>query len=498
VAVELTRRTALTTALTGVAAAGLVAARGSEAATRALPRTTDLALHAARRLTYGATPAVVAHLRQVGLAAWLDEHLTTNPDSAGEVAGAGSSSLPLPSALVAMVKPDASKDLQAATFARAAWADHQLHELLVEFWSNHLSIAMLPEDPFIGVLKIADDRDVIRKNALGTYSDMLVASVQSPAMLTYLSNRYSQRPHPNENYARELLELHTVGVGAKYGQRSVRDAAKVLSGLSLDEQGMFSYRESWHVTGPVRVLGWHHANADPAKGLDVALSLVRYLAAHPATAHRIAEKLVRRFVSDTPPPALVASAARTYRAHGTAIIPVVRHIVLSREFAHAADLKTQRPLEWAAQAVRTLGLEQDPSMHTDGEGVVQLLDRLGQTPFGWRQPDGYPDVTGAWATTASMLSRWNAAQQLVSGWVKGIKPLDVDALVGTPLPTTVAALADRISRRLLCRAPRRELRNALIRSTGKTAGAKLDQSSVRALAPGLAALVLSSPEAQVR
>ena len=496
--VELSRRAALTTALTGVAAAGLAAARGSDAAPAALPRTTDPALHAARRLTYGVTPAVVSRIRELGLAGWVGEQLGTQPDTAGGIAAAGSTSLPLPSTLVGTVVPDAPTNLQASTFARAAWGDHQLYELLVEFWSNHLSIAMLPEDRNVGVWKIDDDRDVIRKHALGTYSDMLVASVQSPAMLTYLSNRYSHAPHPNENYARELLELHTVGVGAGYGQRAVRDTAKVLSGLTLTDQGVFLYQKSWHVTGPVRVLGWRHANADAAKGLDVAVSLVRHLAVHPATAHRIAEKLVRRFVSDTPPPALVSSAARVYLAHDSAIVPVVRHILLSREFAHAADAKTQRPLEWAAQAVRMLGLEQDLSMHTDGRPVVRMLEELGQTPFGWRQPDGYPDVAPAWATTASMLSRWNASQALVSGWVKGIKPLDVDALVGAPVPRTVGALADRVSRRMLCHAPRRQLRAALVRSTGKSADTVLNQEAVRALTPALAALVLSSPEAQVR
>lgn len=496
--VELSRRTALTTALAGVTAAGLASARGSAAAARALPRTTDLALHAARRLSFGATPALVSHIRRVGLSAWLDEQLGGSPDTAGELAGAGSASIPLPASVVGKLKPDAATDLQAATFARAAWGDHQLHELLVELWSNHLSIPVLPEDRELGLLKIADDRDVIRANALGSFSDMLVASVQSPAMLTYLSNRHSRAPRPNENYARELLELHTVGVGARYTQRDVHDTAKVLSGLSVDERGLFVYQQAWHVTGPVRVLGWHTGNADPAKGLDVAISLVRYLAAHPATARRVAEKLVRRFVDDSPPPGLVASAARVYRAHGTAIVPVVRHIVLSREFAHAADSKSQRPLEWAAQAVRALGLQQDPSMHTQGSGVVRLLEELGQVPFGWRQPDGYPDVTGAWASTASMLARWNAAQALVAGRVKGIKPLDVDALVGTPVPTTVGALADRVARRVLQLAPRRDLRAALVRSTGRPAGTVLDQKAVRALTPALAALVLSSPEAQVR
>ena len=494
--VELSRRTALTTALTGAAFAGLAAARGSEAAVRSLPRTTDPALHAARRLSYGATPALVQHLRSVGLAAWLDEQLADTPDAPGTLAALGGTTLPLPPSVVVAAKSDLVTDLQAATFARAVWGERQLLELLVELFSNHLSVAV--ESPEVGPLKVADDRDVVRAHVLGTFADMLAASAQSPAMLTYLSNRSSRAPHPNENYARELLELHTVGVRAGYTQRDVRDAAKALTGLTVDDHGLFTYQASWHVTGPLRVLGWRHHNADPAKGLDVALSLVGYLARHPSTAHRVAEKLVRRFVSDTPPPALVASAARVYLQQGTAIPPVVRHVVLSPEFARSADRKTQRPLEWAALAARVLGLQQDPATHVHGDDLVHLLDRLGQTPFGWRQPDGYPDTAQAWATTASMLSRWNAAQQLVSGTAPGFQAFDVDAFVGTPVPTTVAALADRVARRVLCRAPRGTLRAALVRSTGLAAGASLDQAAVRRLAPGLAALVLSAPEAQVR
>jgi len=494
--VELSRRAALTTALSGVAAAGLVAAKTSDAASSALPRTSDAALHAARRLTFGATPAVVARIRALGLSGWLDEQLQDQPDVSGTVASLGTSMLPLPANVLTATKSDVVTDLRAATFARAAWGDHQLQELLVELWSNHLSISADREG--VGLLKAIDDREVVRAHALGTFTDMLVASVQSPAMLIYLSNAYSHAPHPNENYARELLELHTVGVRARYAQRDVRDAAKVLTGLTVDENGAFVYRPELHVSGPVRVLGWRNANADKARGLDVALSLVRYLAAHPSTAHRIAEKVVRRLVSDTPPAALVASAAKVYRANGTALVPVVRHVVLSAEFARAADRKTQRPFEWAAQAVRTLGLQQDPSMHTKGDGVVGMLHQLGQVPFGWVQPDGYPDTTAAWATTASMLARWNAAQALVSGRVEGIQPLDVNALVGSPAPTTVQALADRIAQRILCRTPRSQLRAALVRSTGRTGRSAVDGAQVAALTPALAALVLSSPEAQVR
>jgi uncharacterized protein (DUF1800 family) len=246
------------------------------------------------------------------------------------------------------------------------------------------------------------------------------------------------------------------------------------------------------------VLGWQHANDDPAEGLDVALSLARYLARHPSTAHRIADKLVRRLVGDSPPAGLVASAARVYLDHDTAIVPVVRHIVLSRDFAAASDRKAQRPFEWAAFAVRVLGLRQDPQMHLKGGGVVRFLEQLGQQPFGWRAPDGYPDTAGAWATTASLLARWNAAQALVNGQVEGLEPFDVDAFVGSPVPTTVGALADRVVGRVLCRAPRAQLRAALVRSTGRVATASVDQAAVRALTPSLAALVLSAPEAQVR
>jgi uncharacterized protein (DUF1800 family) len=486
----------MTTALTGAAAAGLLAARESQAATRSLPRTTDPALHAARRLSYGATPALVQHLRSVGLAAWLDEQLADSPDVAGALAALGGSTPPLPASLLVQAKPDVLTDLRAATFARAVWGERQLPELLVELFSNHLSIAA--DAPGVGALKLADDRDVVRANVLGTFSDMLAASVQSPAMLTYLSNRTSRRPRPNENYARELLELHTVGVRARYTPRDVRDAAKALTGLSVDDRGLFTYQAAWRVTGPVRVLGWSHPNTDAAKGLEVALSLVRYLATHPSTAHRVAEKLVRRFVSDTPPAGLVASAARVYLEQGTAIPPVVRHVVLSREFARSGDRKTQRPLEWAAFAARALGLQQAPAAHLHGDGLVGLLEKLGQAPFGWRQPDGYPDTAEAWATSASMLSRWNTAQQLVTSAVAGFQAFDVDAFVGTPLPTTVAALADRVTSRVLCRAPRGVLRSALVGSTGLAASAAIDQAAVRRLAPGMAALVLSSPEAQVR
>ncbi|MEO6205692.1 MAG: DUF1800 domain-containing protein [Mycobacteriales bacterium] len=495
------RRALLTGTLAGAAAVGLGRAIPSQAQSQAeaqsLPASHDAALHAARRLSFGATPELVAKVRSVGLAAWLEDQLASGPDVAAEAAVVGPGSAPLPYAALTQLRAagrNPVRELQGATFARAVWGDRQLYEVLVEVWTNHLSIAS--DVPGVDDHKVVDDRDVIRAHALGNFSDMLVASVQSPAMLRYLSNANSRGKKPNENYARELLELHTVGVHGGYQQRDVRDAALALTGLTVDnDTGRFLFRPEWHATGPVRVLGWSHPNADASKGLDVALSLARYLAVHPATAQAIATKLVRRFVADNPPAGLVASAAKVYLAGGTAIPPVVRHIVLSADFARSSGTKAQRPYEWFSAAARALKLQQSPG-HLDA--VVFELGRLAQVPFGWRLPDGYPDNAQDWASTASMLARWNTAQSLVAGGIATFDKLDVDALVGSPVPTTAGALADRLVTTMLGVPARAALRSALLRPSGLDASAAVDQARVRQLAGPMAALVLSSPEAQVR
>lgn len=492
--VQPSRRAVLASTVAGVAVVGTAAAHTAAAANRPLPVSQDLALHAARRLTFGATPASVAEIRSTGLAAWVDQQLTLTPDLHAMLA-APLSALPMPAAAMNKTDGKAMLDLKTSTLARAVWGDHQLFEVLVEFWNNHLSI----HGDTVGPLKVADDHEVIRKNALGTYTDMLLASCQSAAMLHYLNNDVSRGDQPNENYARELLELHTVGVNAGYTPAQIHDAARALTGLTRDPSTQtFVYNASWHYVGRVRVLGWTHVNDDRAKGLDVATSLVRYLAAHPLTAKRLATKLVRRFVGDPVPPALVASAAKVYLANGTAIVPTVRHILLSRDFARSAGRKTQRPFEWATAAARSLGLQQEASMLTGNASVVHMLQRLGQAPFEWVQPDGYPDTTAAWATTDSLLARWNTAQQLVNGGINGFKPLDTAALMGTPVPTTAGALVDRLVLRMLSLSTRTALRAALLKSVNLSAGQPIDKATAQRLTPQLAALILSSPEAMVR
>jgi hypothetical protein len=497
--VQPSRRAVLTSAVAGVAAVGVVASHASEAATHALPVPHDEVLHAVRRLTFGATPDLVAHVRAVGVPAWVDQQLSGEPDVGATLHGTGLSSVPLQPVLSAQVMSGLGRygitDLQVQTFARAAFGDNQVYELLVELWTNHLSIY----GPASGPYKVVDDANVVRKHALGAFSDMLAASAQSPAMLLYLDQAYSRGNNPNENYARELLELHTVGVKGGYRQRDVHNAALALTGLSVDEStGEFTYRSEWHHGGPVRVMGWSHPNRDQAKGKDVALSLVSYLARHPMTARRIATKLVRRLVSDQPPAALVAGAARVYLAHDTQIVPVVKHIVASREFQHAIGQKSQRPFEWFVQCVRALALQPAPDLSLNGASIVYLLRGLGQAPFEWSPPNGYPDNTNAYATTATMLARWNAAQALVRGGVQGLGTLNAAALLGSPAPTTTGGVVDRLSHVLLGSPARAGLARAVLTGVGLRATHVLNRSEAEGLVAPMAALLLSSPEALVR
>jgi hypothetical protein len=495
VTVELTRRTALVGTLAGAAAVGVARSQGAGAASATLPPVRDLAVHAARRLTFGATPEVVSSIRSMGLAAWVDSQLDGGSDLNGTLAGLSTASIPIPGYVPGT--PLTVRELQVATLGRAIWADKQLVEVLVEFWSNHLSVTPKPDR--VGQLKVEDERNVARAHAIGTFTDMLVASAQSPAMLKYLNNAESMAPHPNENYARELLELHTVGVHGGYTQADVVAASKALSGMSVDSIGQFSYQAAYHVTGPLKVLGWRHPNNDASKGQEVALSLVRYLAKHPATARHLATKLVRRLVSDDPPASLVASAARVYLRSGTAIVPVVRHIVLSKEFAASSGMKAQRPFEWFARTARALGVGQNPNWSTNPDPLLTWMGQLGQVPFEWPLPNGYPDVAPAFASTGSLLARWDLAQALANNQVGGsFLSYDVAALIGTPVPTTVKGLVDRLVLRLLCHPVRATTTAALVESTGLSGRTAIDQAKGQALAPSLAALILSSPEAQVR
>ncbi len=472
-------------------------------------------LHLLRRTTYGPTPELVAEVASRGAASWLEDQLHPErlDDSACDAAVArfplAHASPPELHARLSNGSWDGMQDLRDLTLSRAIWSRRQLFEVMVELWSNHLNVTCPSSEVWSG--RGSYDRDVIRTHALGRFGDMLAASVTSPAMLHYLDNVNSRGRAPNENYGREVLELHSVGRDAGYGQAGVLASARAFTGLTTwnawnggtaTTNGTFRYRSDWRYVGPLRVLDWTHANSDRYAGVDVARSLARYLAGHPATARRVARVLAVRFVSDSPSQALVDSLAQVYLAHGTAIVPVLRALFASSEFAASAGRKYRRPYEGTVAAVRTLGLRPTTeSTRSAVRDVVWQLGQVGHAPMGWHPPDGYPDVAGAWTGSGTVLGRWNLNVALTQGWYKEglVYPgtsLFARLLPG-PRPSTRDALVTALHTRLV---PGTTLiaahRDALVAFLGGPGPVR--DADVTYLFGILAALVLDSPAASLR
>ncbi len=196
----------------------------------------------------------------------------------------------------------APNELRQATFLRQLYSKRQLYEVMVEFWSDHFNIFMDKEKEFF--LKTVDDREVIRKHALGNFRDLVWASAHSPAMMVYLDNQANEKSHPNENYARELMELHTLGVNGGYSQKDVMELARCLTGWNVKEHfwlGDFVFKEDIHDTGEKNILG---LSIQPS-GIKEAEQVIEMLVMHPSTAQFICTKLVRRFIADNPPQELI-------------------------------------------------------------------------------------------------------------------------------------------------------------------------------------------------
>ena len=390
-------------------------------------------------------------------------------------------------------------DLGQATLARAAWSSRQLLEVMVDFWSNHLNVTCPSSEVWDS--RHLYDRDVIRRHALGRYSDMLVASARHPAMLRYLDNASSTKDAPNENYGRELLELHSVGVGAGYTEDMMVDSARIMTGFTVDDAGAFRYDASRHATGSVRVLGFTSSNA-AADGQAVGVQYLTYLARHPATAHRIALKLAQRFVSDNPPAALVSRLAGVYLTSDTAIAPVLRVLLDSPDFWAASGAKLRRPYEDFVATIRTLGIRPPAAgaaTWTSGIGALYwIVNSMGMAPMAWSPPNGYPDVAAAWQSASGTLGRWNAHLLLAAAWWPDPKTLSYPvprSWLPATLPATYGGLVDVLSQRLVHRRLTEPQRAAVLGFVGKTAAAPLGagDEAVGWRLPYVAALVLDAP-----
>ncbi len=368
------------------------------------------------------------------------------------------------------MKPDhqlPGREVEVATWIRLIHSRRQFHEVLVDFWHNHFNV--FAWEPHTAPTFPEHDRR-IRKHALGNFRELLEAVATSPSMLYYLDNYVNQSGNPNENYARELFELHTLGAEsylgtldrtavpgyakgapAGYVDGDVYEAARCFTGWRLeiggktDETGVFAYFEPWHDRFQKIVLG--HPLKEYQPPMKDGRDVLDLLARHPGTARYVARKLCRRLVSDSPPEALVEKAARVFSENVAApdqLRRVLRVIALSPELR--AGSKFKRPIEFAASAIRAAAPGLVPT-----EELIKRSHPLGQRHFSWRTPDGYPDTREKWAGASLLINRWRFCNQLAHGNDVALAPFPDDrakflaetprALLGRePARATLAAL----------------------------------------------------------
>lgn len=454
-------------------------------------------LHLVNRLTWGARPGDMARVRELGAAGYLEwqldheaipdplverfleEHPVLLEDAAG-----------VQRALDVDYGAVVGQVLWGRVY-RAVYSERQLFEKLVEFWSDHFNV---PLPDLVGP-KVVDDREVIRRHALGSFRDLLLASARSPAMLLYLDNFNSRRDHPNQNYARELLELHTVGVDGGYTQRDVEEVARCFTGWTLREgwRGDMVFDRAEHDEGEKVVMG-HRIAA--GRGIEDGLEVLDILAGHPATAEFVSRKLCRRFVADEPPDSVVAAVAATFRATGGDVRAVLRTLFGSPEFRAARGTKFRRPLEAIVAMLRAL----TPGVSVNEPWLVgDALERMGQLPFNWFPPNGYPDRADQWFNAGGLLQRWNAALVLghaAAGWTDGGITLDLDAVLHAT--ATVGEAVDATWRRLVGDPIDPATRRTLLAGVGAPdPAAAADREFRRERLPALVGLVLASPAFQL-
>ena len=349
---------------------------------------------------------------------------------------------------------EVAADLQSWTILRRIHSRRQVHEVMTDFWSNLLHVPA------------GDDKSytwrwhydaVLRRHALGTFEAMLQAAITHPAMGCYLDNAQSSDLELNENLGRELLELHTVGVGAAYTEDDVKMSARILTGYNVDMWDTFDawYARFDHFVGPVRVLGFRDANGEQ-DGRPVVARYLKYLAHHPATARRIARRLCIRLVSDDPSPALVTTVTNAYLESGTDIKATLRALVRHPDFQAVTGAKVRTPVEDAVAMYRALGVlprqpTQEGAFATD---FHWLVSDMGQQPFDWPRPDGSPDTGESWAGVSRVLNSFDVHHTAAAGWWprEDVTYRDHEAwLVGLTFPATLDEVTDHISQRVLCR-----------------------------------------------
>jgi uncharacterized protein (DUF1800 family) len=318
---------------------------------------------------------------------------------------------------------------------RAVYSPRQLEEVLVDFWLNHFNVYR--DKNTVGMLLTSYERDAIRPHVLGRFRDLLLATARHPAMLSYLDNFQSRSapenaPTPlgalinpggpnqglNENYGRELLELHTLGVNGGYTQADVINVARAFTGWTIfDPQryGEFQFNPQMHDRAEKVILGQTFPRGG---GEDEGVKIIDMLAAHPSTARFISRKLAQRFVADDPPQALVDRMAATFTKTGGDLRAVMETLLLSREFMSegAWQAKVKTPFELVTSALRALDADV-----SDTTALAFRLSEMGMPLYARIDPKGYPNTADAWSGSAGLLARINFANALTAGLITGVK-----------------------------------------------------------------------------
>ncbi|MGI4880511.1 MAG: DUF1800 domain-containing protein [Janthinobacterium lividum] len=443
----------------GVLALLLLAATPAEAA--ALPRLTPAQAALLDRLTWGTDTADAVAITSIGTTRWLDRQLHPDPTTAlsapvaDRIKALPVASIPMLDTVRqvedlnrvanALADPDAkaaakkvyqdtlgAAGRQAATrsILLALYSPDQLQEVMMWFWFNHFNVQLGKNNIR---LMIGDyEQAAIRPHALGRFRDLLEATLRHPAMLSYLDNAQNANGHINENYAREIMELHTMGVGSEYSQKDVQELARILTGVGIDpkpddpkigpqhagdlvRQGLFEFNPNRHDYGDKDFLG-HHITGRGFAEVEEALDI---LSEQPATAHHVCMALARQFVGDAPPPRLVDKMAATFvRTHGE-IAPVMATVIGSSEFKASLGTKFKDPAHYVLSAVR---LAYNDRIVVNTQPVEGWLNRLAEGLYNHQTPDGYPPDAAAWNGPGQMSVRFEIARQIGSGAPALFKP----------------------------------------------------------------------------
>ena len=441
-------------------------------------------------------------------------------------------------------------ELQHAKLARAVLSERQLEQVLVDFWFNHFNVDARKQQ--VRATVVSHEQDVVRPHVFGTFRELLGATAKSGAMLVYLDNFRSSREQDvgpverriaervktetlgldaadaaattpsrrglNENYGRELLELHTLGVDGGYTQKDVQEVARAFTGWTIDPQsGEFRFRRQWHDNAAKTVLGTTlpagGGQTDGEKVLDL-------LATHPATARHLAFKLCQRFINDTPPETLVTRVADVFLQNHGDLRATYEAIFFSPEFFAAENLraKTKSPFEFLASSLRASGadlvevtgwrgriplraIEAGATLGRGGDHIARLprktallhLVEMGQSPYAWGPPTGFPEDSSTWVSAGALVSRLNFTLALTGGQVADAR-IDTRRLLADAPTDGPDALVDHIARDLFGAPPSDNTRRVLL---AEAAPSREGETAVPDV-PKLLALMLGSPEFQRR